>query len=183
MPRLPGAPTSRAISLQVMRRLRRDGERIAKQFGLPVPEFRAERAGVTDHYGVCSRDGRIRIRLRHAKTGRVLKYSSLVNTLCHELAHLRHFHHGELFKRFYFRLLRWARKQEIYRPATATGRVPGDLDEAGAAPPAPRPGMDRPAPQRQLALFPPGDGTGPGSRSPGVRGAGVVMGRRPAGGR
>jgi len=71
---------------------------------------------VKRRYGVCFSDGEIRIRLRHARTGEPLKYSSLVNTLCHELAHLRHFHHGERFKSFYLELLAWARFEGIYRP-------------------------------------------------------------------
>ena len=67
-------------------------------------------------YGVCFADGTIRIRLRHAVTGRPLTYSSLVNTLCHELAHLRHFNHGLRFQRFYFEILEYARDRGIYRP-------------------------------------------------------------------
>jgi hypothetical protein len=54
-------------------------------------------------------------------TGRALRYSSLVSTLCHELAHLRHFHHGPEFRDFYQRLLSWAREQGIYRPASRRG--------------------------------------------------------------
>lgn len=150
-PTLPGTPTRRTVTMQVMRDLRRDGARIAKQFGLPVPRLRAERAGVHGHYGICYRDGRIRIRLRHAGTGRLLKYSSLVNTLCHELAHLRHFDHGERFKQYYFRLLRWARRQSIYVPAAAKAQGtsrdgPPDV-AAGKEQPA------EPANGRQLALF------------------------------
>jgi hypothetical protein len=103
-------------------------------------------------------------------TGGALRYSSLVNTLCHELAHLRHFHHGPEFQDFYQRLLRWARRQGIYRPAPrrpATGeREPEDALLGGeelratleamramiapspAAPASPRP--DAPV---QLSLF------------------------------
>ncbi len=74
-------------------------------------------------YGVCFSDGAIRIRLHHVTTGRPLKYSSLVNTLCHELAHLRHFNHGPRFKTLYLRILEYARAQGIYRPRRAqTGR-------------------------------------------------------------
>jgi hypothetical protein len=65
---------------------------------------------------VCFADGTIRIRLRHAVTGRPLRYSSLVNTLCHELAHLRHFNHGLRFRRLYFEILEYARARAIYRP-------------------------------------------------------------------
>jgi hypothetical protein len=54
-------------------------------------------------------------------TGRALRYSSLVSTLCHELAHLRHFHHGPEFQDLYQRLLAWARREGIYRPRGARG--------------------------------------------------------------
>jgi hypothetical protein len=90
---------------------------------------------VKSRYGVCYADGRIRIRLRHAATGRSLKYSSLVNTLCHELAHLRHFDHGPRFKAFYLILLDFARVEGIYRPgpvaqASAPQRTPAVADAA-----------------------------------------------------
>jgi hypothetical protein len=76
----------------------------------------AERANVKRRYGVCYSDGTIRIRLRHATSGNPLKYSSLVNTLCHELAHLKHFNHGPGFQTFYAEILGWARRENIYQP-------------------------------------------------------------------
>jgi hypothetical protein len=63
-----------------------------------------------------------------------------VNTLCHELAHLRHFNHGVRFKVFYLELLDFARAEGIYRPEPAGRKRP--------APHAPKPA--RPI---QLALF------------------------------
>ena len=90
-------PTVRLL----MESLNRDAERIAQRFSLRFKSIEAERANVKRRYGVCYSDGVIKIRLRHAVTGRPLKYSSLVNTLCHELAHLRHFNHGPRFKAFY----------------------------------------------------------------------------------
>ena len=93
-------------------------------------------------YGICYSDGQIRIRLRHATTGRSLKYSSLVNTLCHELAHLRHFNHGDRFKAFYFQLLEYARAEGIYRPGRQT---PKAAPERTLPPP--------PSGPIQLALF------------------------------
>jgi predicted metal-dependent hydrolase len=101
---------------ELIERLERDAERIAGRFRLAYRSIEAERANVKSRYGVCYDDGRIKIRLRHAVTGRPLKYSSLVNTLCHELAHLRHFNHGERFKAFYLQLLEYARREGIYRP-------------------------------------------------------------------
>src|SRR5215470_13455218 len=119
----------------LIEQLNRDGARISARFGLRYRAIEAERAGVTRRYGVCFADGCIRIRLRHAATGRALRYSSLVNTLCHELAHLRHFDHGPRFKAFYYRLLDFARAEGIYRPRqpvlAARASPP---DEAGRAP-------------------------------------------------
>lgn len=129
----------RATARDLMAQLQRDAERIAGHFGLRYRSLRAERRGVNAHYGICYSDGSIRIRLRHASSGRPLKYSSLVNTLCHELAHLRHFDHGPRFKAFYFEILDWARAEGIYRPGRARPRAPE------------RP-QRKPAPE-QLALF------------------------------
>ena len=82
-----------------MAKLREWGIELAGSFQLRWKCLLAERAGVVDHYGICYEDGEIRIRLRHATTGRLLKESSLVDTLCHEIAHLRHLDHSERFER------------------------------------------------------------------------------------
>jgi hypothetical protein len=99
-----------------MERMRRIGADLARAFGLRLAVLEAERDGVNGHYGVCYKDGLIRIRLRHAVTGRFLKESSLVDTLCHELAHLRHFDHSPAFKDLYLRILEEARRRGHYRP-------------------------------------------------------------------
>ena len=117
--------------------LNRDAERIAARFGLRYRAVRAERASVKSRYGVCYSDGTIQIRLRHAVTGRPLRYSSLVNTLCHELAHLRHFNHGERFRAFYQRILEFARARGIYRPAVRNSRTFAPLPPT-APPTAPK---------------------------------------------
>lgn len=105
-----------------MARLQRDADRIARHFGLTYREIAPERPNVKRRYGVCYADGRIAVRLSHAKTGMALKYSSLVNTVCHELAHLRHFNHGPRFKAFYFQILEYARREGIYRPGMVPAR-------------------------------------------------------------
>jgi hypothetical protein len=112
---------------RVVRQLRSWGGVLADDFGLHCTRLEAEHEGVTAHYGICYEDGTIRIRLRHARTGNLLKESSLVDTLCHELAHLRHMDHGPRFRRLYQRILDRARLLGFYRPG------PG-------GPPAPRQG-------------------------------------------
>jgi hypothetical protein len=151
-----------------MAQLERDAREIARRFGLRYAALEPERAGVRRRYGVCYADGRIKIRLRHAVTGEPLRYSSLVNTLCHELAHLRHFNHGERFRIFYRQVLEYARSCGIYRPrGPERGADPLHLPEARRAVPvllartaptlarAPGPmrGTRRRAAPVQLALF------------------------------
>ena len=106
----------RAAAEQLIGRLKLDARTIARAFGLEYRAIEAERPAVRRRLGVCYADGTIRIRLFHASTGRPLKYSSLVDTLCHELAHLRHFNHGVRFQTFYRRILEHARREGIYRP-------------------------------------------------------------------
>jgi len=136
----------RDTARKLIERLNLDGERLARRFGLRYRSITAERAGVRSRYGVCYADGAIKIRLRHATTGRPLKYSSLVNTLCHELAHLRHFNHGPRFKAFYFEILDHARALGIYRP----GRTPADAPARSAPAPQRR---SAPPTAEQLSLF------------------------------
>lgn len=107
---------TRKQSREMVDRLNRDAQRIAARFSLVYRCIEAERANVKRRYGVCYSDGTIRIRLRHATSDKPLKYSSLVNTLCHELAHLRHFNHGLRFRSFYASVLEWARAEGIYEP-------------------------------------------------------------------
>jgi predicted metal-dependent hydrolase len=105
---------------------------LCKRFKLRYLAIDAEDEGVTEHYGVCYEDGEIRIRLRHARTGRLLKESSLVDTLCHELAHLRHLDHSERFKRLYWKILNKARDLGYYKPGPSESR-PLQLDLFAAA--------------------------------------------------
>jgi len=130
---------------ELIERLNRDGERVARNFGLRYQSISAERANVTSRYGSCCEEGTIKIRLCHVVTGKPLKYSSLVNTLCHELAHLRFFDHGDRFKLFYQQILEWARAERIYRP----GR-PARPADAPKPPPFSEPEPTGPV---QLGLF------------------------------
>jgi predicted metal-dependent hydrolase len=131
----------------VLEQLRRDAEVLAGHFRLQLQSVEPESAQVKRRYGVCYSDGNIRIRMRHARTGRLLKYSGLIDTLCHELAHLRYFNHGLRFQALYRGILAHARRVGVYKP---------DPRRHGAAPPK-RPALPpvtRRAPRPvQLELF------------------------------
>jgi predicted metal-dependent hydrolase len=135
------------LCAELMARLNRDAALIAARFGLRYRAIEPERPRVKRRYGVCYRDGTIRIRLAHVVTGRPLLYSSLVATLCHELAHLRHFDHGARFRSFNQHVLEWARQAGIYRP-----RVERETSNAVPAQLSPRAARSAEAP-RQLTLF------------------------------
>lgn len=151
---------TRGESRRLITRLTSDARQIARHFGLGYRSIEAERANVKRRYGICYSDGTIKIRLRHVVTGEPLKYSSLVNTLCHELAHLRHFNHGPDFKAFYLQLLEWSRSRGIYRPkrnsaaprTTTSGPVQAAWRRARQqAPPGPGRGPARPVAARTRA--------------------------------
>jgi hypothetical protein len=132
---------------ELMARLNRDAVAIADRFGLRYRVIEPEAPQVKRRYGVCFSDGTIRIRLAHAKTGAPLRYSSLVATLCHELAHLRHFNHGPRFRTFNLLLLEWARSCGIYRPQKPRGVQPEAASTAASN------GPRRIEPPCQLPLF------------------------------
>lgn len=160
----------RATARMLMGSLNRDAERIAARFGLRYKVIEPERANVVSRYGVCYSDGAIKIRLRHARTGLPLKYSSLVNTLCHELAHLRHFNHGPHFRSFYQELLAFARSVGIYRPA-AKRAAPWSRTAPVREEPrsSVRPGLPNPTerpPHDPQEGRPVADGASPSPRSP-----------------
>ncbi len=138
------------IGRMLLVRLECDAQKLASAFALRYRAIESERPHVRSRLGVCYSDGTIRIRLFHARTGRPLKYSSLVDTLCHELAHLRHFNHGRRFQALYRRILEHARRVQIYCPGPAREHTPeAALPDRVPGKRAP-PGLQVP---EQLALF------------------------------
>jgi predicted metal-dependent hydrolase len=101
---------------KLLRRIRRDGRRIAKQFKLRYLEITKESPRVRSRYGSCDQDRVIRIRLNNLTNGDFLRYANLINTLCHELAHIRYMDHGKKFKNLNNEILLWAKGRGIYRP-------------------------------------------------------------------
>ena len=134
-------------------RLRRHADLLARAFDLPLRSVDAESPRVRRRYGICFADGRIRIRLHQVRTPELLKYSVMVDTLCHELAHLRHLNHGQRFWRLYRRILAYARRQGIYRPGPEPS-APRVTPFAGLPRAVTRAvPVERPAPSGQLTLF------------------------------
>jgi predicted metal-dependent hydrolase len=141
---------------RALERLRRHALVLAHAFELPLRSIDAESPRVRRRYGICYADGRIRIRLHQLRANELLKYSVMVDTLCHELAHLRHLNHGRRFWQLYRRILAYARRHGIYRPGpdVPAPRVAAfeslPLAVTRAMPRAPAP---QPTPSGQLELF------------------------------
>lgn len=110
---------------EILERLDRDARLLAGRFGLPLDHLTKESDRVKRRYGSCDAKGVIRLRLRDRRNGAFLKHSSLVATLCHELAHLRHLDHGKRFRALYMQILEYARAATIYRPRAVVGRGKG----------------------------------------------------------
>jgi hypothetical protein len=126
-PAVTAAPAARGNEDRaIVEKLRGMAVALSEHFKLRGASIDAESPGIVRHYGICYADGRIRIRLRHATTGRLLKESSLVDTLCHELAHLKHFNHSLRFRRFYERILAEARRRGWYRPGPVRAPAAGE---------------------------------------------------------
>ncbi len=128
----------------MLERLRADARTLAAAYRLPLRSLDAERPQVKRRYGICYDDGSIRIRLRHLRTGQLLKHSSLVDTLCHELAHLRHFDHGWRFHALYEKVLAYARRKGIYRPGPRPPRLRPQPQHSLLVGLGPRPAITRP---------------------------------------
>lgn len=116
---------------ELLERLDRDARLLADHFRLPLAHLTKESDRVKRRYGSCDSEGVVRIRLRNRRNGEFLKYSSLVATLCHELAHLHHLNHGKRFRVLYMRILEYARANAIYRPRAVAPR--GETSERHAA--------------------------------------------------
>ena len=159
----------RRTKKELMARLERDAQRICVRFRLRYRVLEPERANVKSRYGICFSDGTIRIRLRHVTTGKPLKYSSLVSTLCHELAHLKHFNHGLRFRAYYAEILEWSRQQGIYQPGLPASAEKPLGESARKAQPA-RPAQPKKAKEAPVqGLLPVFESAGGRLRPPKVR--------------
>ena len=96
-------------------KLRRDARRIKRAFKLPVKKV-IDYSG--PEFGWCLPDNTIRIRLLSARR-KPLHYNTLLDTLVHEMAHLRYRSHGQDFKRFKGEIKTW-----ILSSGTSTFRGP-----------------------------------------------------------
>lgn len=70
-------------------------------------------------YAHCYRFGNkkylIVLRLHNRRTGRPLCEETLLDSVCHELAHVRHFSHGRRWRALYLSMLRYARDVGLAR--------------------------------------------------------------------
>jgi len=127
-----------ASDREILGRLRRKARRLAADFRLK--RHRIEQADPrTSLAGSCSSEGEILIRLHRLNTRRRLSHRWLLDTLCHELAHLRHMDHGRKFRQLHREILDRARGGPSIIPTITTSEWPSRATAA-----AMRPGRKRP---------------------------------------
>jgi hypothetical protein len=99
----------------VLAKVERDVRPILREFDL---SYRTMKESVAEGSLGFNRGGRtIALNVRQKRDPMKLrKYSAVMRTMIHELAHLRHMNHGPGFKAFDAELLAYARANGIYRP-------------------------------------------------------------------
>jgi len=121
---------------QIIDRLRRKARRIAAEFNLKLTRV-DEMNSRSKNAGVCFAGGLILIRLHRRNTRRHLSSRWLLDTLCHELAHLRHLNHGLKFRDLYHEILGHARRTTAIvsdaARATPIGSTPSVARRRGRA--------------------------------------------------
>lgn len=58
-------------------------------------------------WGICYEDGEIRLNLRRKRNMRLDGFDSILDTLVHELAHLKHLKHNKEFWLLHKQMKRW----------------------------------------------------------------------------
>jgi hypothetical protein len=99
----------------ILAKIRRDVQPVLKEFGL---SFSTLNESVAEGSLGFNRGQRIiALNVRQKSNPMLLrKYSAIMATMLHELAHLRHMNHGPQFKMFEAELVAWARSHGIYSP-------------------------------------------------------------------
>jgi hypothetical protein len=104
--------------VNVFKRIRRLARRMSQAFKVPYTAIRAEPQG-SKYFGTCYEGGVIHIRIRNLSNGNLLQWSTIVDTLCHELAHAacfkqKDYAHSEEFARLHRAMLVWYSRQPTY---------------------------------------------------------------------
>lgn len=94
--------------------------RVAAEYGLPLRSIDGlpmPQSGMADRLGQCSHDGHIKIVFRCTVDGQwcgaPLDPDEVWDTAAHELAHLRHFNHGDAFSAFHAELRSALRNKKV----------------------------------------------------------------------
>ena len=99
----------------ILAKIKRDVQPLLKAFGLSFQTMKESVAEGSLGFNRGRRTIALNVRGK-ANPMKLRKYSAVMLTMIHEIAHLRHMNHSRQFQDFDAELLLWARENGIYRP-------------------------------------------------------------------
>ena len=107
----------------LLAQIQKEAKPILKHFGLSYETIKESVAEGSAGFNRGRRIIALNVRQR-SDPMKFRKFSAIMSTMIHELAHLRHMNHGPQFRAFDSELKAWAKKRGIYRPGASQPAKP-----------------------------------------------------------